>query len=184
MKPLHTHVRPAGRSAFSLVEVVFVMAILITGMGMFVHTISSTSKLGPVNRETELAMSAGRAVIEQLRSENPTLVFARYNADPADDPLGPGTGPGVGFAVAGLVPVDGDADGLAGEVVLPTLAGELREDLVDPVFGFPRDLNGDGAIDVLTHEGDYQVLPILVRIRWTGQVGPRVLELYTALEVM
>lgn len=182
---LHTHVRPAGRSAFSLVEVVFVMAILITGMGMFVHTISSTSKLGPVNRETELAMTAGRAVIEQIRSEGSrALVFSRYNADPADDPLAPGTGPGAGFAVAGLVPVDGDADGLAGEVVFPTLAGELREDLVDPVFGFPRDLNGDGAIDALTHEGDYQVLPVLVRIRWTGQVGPRVLELYTALEVM
>lgn len=184
MKPLHTHVRPAGRSAFSLVEVVFVMAILITGMGMFVHTISSTSKLGPVNRETELAMTAGRAVIEQIRSENPTLVFARYNASTADDPLGPGTAPGVGFAVAGLEPVTGDADGLAGEVVLPLSGGNLREDLVDPVFGFPRDLNGDGLIDTAPHQGDYEVLPILVRIRWTGQVGPRVLELYTALEVM
>jgi type II secretory pathway pseudopilin PulG len=40
--------RTRGRaSAFTLVEVVFVLAILLTGMGMFVHTITSTSKLGP-----------------------------------------------------------------------------------------------------------------------------------------
>ena len=172
------------RAGFSLVEIVFVMAILLTGMGMFVHTISSTSKLGPVNRESALAMAAARAALERIRSEGAPGVLARYNADPADDPGGAGTGPGPGFAVPGLEPVPGDPDGLVGEVVLPLSGTELREDLVDPLFGFPRDLDGDGAVDALDKSAGYQVLPLMIRLRWTGQIGPRELELYTALGVL
>ena len=85
-----------GRSsAFTLVEVAFVLAILLTGMGMFVHTITSTSKLGPVNRETVLALTAARGLAERIRSEAPAGVFARYNADPADDPGGRARPPGT-----------------------------------------------------------------------------------------
>jgi type II secretory pathway pseudopilin PulG len=173
--------RARGRSsAFTLVEVVFVLAILLTGMGMFVQTITSTSKLGPVNRETVLALTAARGLAERIRSEAPAGVFARYNADPADDPGVAGTAPGNDFECPGLNVLPGDADGFAGEVVFPLIGGELREDLVDAELGFPRDLDGDG-IDGDPHNDDYEILPILIRVRWTGQLGERTFDLYLAV---
>jgi len=182
MKLLPNTSVPGGeRSGFSLVEIVFVMTILLVGMGMFVQTITSTSKLGPVNREAVLAMTAARSVVEQIRSEATAGVLARYNANAGDDPGGPGTAPGSGFAVLGLTPVPGDPDGLAGEIVLPTTGGQLLETFTDPLFGFPRDVNGDGLRDALDHSGDYEVLPLLVRVRWTGQAGPRTLDIYTSI---
>jgi type II secretory pathway pseudopilin PulG len=169
-----------GTSAFTLVEVAFVLAILLTGIGMFVQTITSTSKLGPVNRETVLALTAARGMAERIRSEAPAGVFARYNADPADDPGVAGTAPGNDFECPGLNVLPGDADGFAGEVVFPLIGGELREDLVDAELGFPRDLDGDG-IDGDPHNDDYEILPILIRVRWTGQLGERTFDLYLAV---
>ena len=74
----------------------------------------------------------------------------------------------------------GDPDGLAGEIIFPVAGGELREDLVDAELGFPRDLDGDG-IDGQAHNGDYEILPILIRVRWTGQLGERTFDLYLAV---
>lgn len=42
----------------------------------------------------------------------------------------------------------------------------LREDLVAPRFGLPYDLSGDGAIDGLSRDDDYRMLPVVVRLRW------------------
>jgi hypothetical protein len=159
----------------------FVLAILLTGMGMFVHTISSTSKLGPVNRETVLAMTAARGMAEQIRSEGAAGVFARYNQFPKDDPGGVGTAPGPNFPVPGLSLVPGDSDGMAGEIIFPANGKNLREDIVDPALGLPRDLNGDGVMDNVDHSTDYEILPYTIRIRWTGKTGVRTFELQTAV---
>jgi hypothetical protein len=42
----------------------------------------------------------------------------------------------------------------------------LREDVAQPVFGLPADLNGDGTIDGASRNADYAVLPLLVTWRW------------------
>ncbi len=42
----------------------------------------------------------------------------------------------------------------------------LREDLEDPRFGLPADLNGDGAMDGMAHDDDYAVLPVRVIVQW------------------
>jgi len=160
---------------------VFVLAILITGMGMFVHTISSTSQLGPVNRETVLAMTAARHMAEQIRSEAVAGVFARYNNTPTDDPGGAGTAPGPYFDVLGLNVIPGDPDGMVGEIIFPVVGNTLHEDVVDAALGLPRDLNGDGAVDGADHSGDYEILPYTIRIRWTGKTGTRTFELQTAV---
>jgi hypothetical protein len=50
----------------------------------------------------------------------------------------------------------------------------LRENADLPQFGLPADLNADGDIDKASHDDDYVVLPVLVRVRWTtvgGQSG-------------
>jgi type II secretory pathway pseudopilin PulG len=60
-------------------------------------------------------------------------------------------------------------------------AWELREDYQDEGLGLPRDLNGDSILDSLDHSKDYILLPILIRVKWEGENGPRLFEVYTML---
>jgi hypothetical protein len=83
-----------------------------------------------------------------------------------------------------LSALDGDADGLPGEVIFPAVAGaagQLREDAAMPELGMPRDLNGDGAVDANDHALDYTLLPVIVRVRWRTASGAGVYELKTML---
>jgi hypothetical protein len=88
-----------------------------------------------------------------------------------------GPAPGPDFAVPGLDPLADDLDGRVGKIVLPELdtgsGVELREDLDMPELGMPRDLNGDGIVDSADHSGDYRVLPVLLRLDWSGRSGNR-----------
>jgi hypothetical protein len=46
----------------------------------------------------------------------------------------------------------------------------------------PRDLNGDGVIDSVTNcATTYKILPVRVRVRWTGAAGPAEVELHSML---
>lgn len=168
-------------AGFSIVEVLLVLTILTVGIGMFAGTLGSIMGLGPSLRESARATEAARSLIESLRGQNFNELWALYNADPADDPAGAGTGPGQAFDVVGLSPVPGDADGRVGIVVFPESGGELREDVADDRLGLPRDLNNDGAVDALDHAGDYRVLPLVVRVEWRGKGPARRIELYTTL---
>ncbi len=182
---MRLHPAPSGarseRAGFSIVEVMLVLTILTVGIGMFAGTLGSIMGLGPSMRETGRATEAARSVIESMRAQAFDQVWARYNADPADDPGGAGTAPGAAFDVPGLGPVPGDPDGRVGEIVFPELAGALREDVADERLGTPRDLDLDGVVDALDHAADYRVLPVLVRVQWQGKGPARRLELYTTI---
>jgi prepilin-type N-terminal cleavage/methylation domain-containing protein len=166
--------RARRRGAFTLVEVVVVMAILAVAMHALSRTMVSVLAEQTVNRETYIASSAAQSYVESLRDVPIQQIFALYNADPSDDPAGAGSAPGARFAVPGLDP--GDApDGLVGEIFFPTidLAApgdppdlELREDVFDAQLGTPRDLNGDFLIDGLDHASDCFILPARVVVRW------------------
>jgi hypothetical protein len=136
------------------------------------------------DHESSLAKEAGRAIIETLQAEDFDLVFALYNDDDADDPVF-GASPGHLFPVAGLRPRTDDADGFVGEILFPTdgaaFSGLLNEALQDSRFGCPRDLNGDGdTLDQLP-SGQYGLLPVVIRIEWTGTTGVSSLQLRTLL---
>ena len=160
----------------TLIEVTVAMFILFVALGATLGTISTFSALEQSNRESTVAQIAARSALEQLQATSFAQIFATFNTDPNDDPAGVGTAPGPGFAVAGLDPQDGDPDGLVGRIMLPFVPGAptvLRENLVDPSFGLPRDLDGDGAVDGGDRAGDYLVLPVRIRIEWTGPSGNR-----------
>jgi type II secretory pathway pseudopilin PulG len=181
-RPIHVQRRPQRqRAGFSIVEVMLVLTVLTVGIGMFAGTLGSVMGLGPSLRESALAIEAARAVIESMRARPFDQVYALYNADPADDPLGPGTAPGAAFAMPGLSAVPGDADGLVGLIVFPEVGGELREDSADADLGMPRDLDLDGAVDGVDHAADYRVLPVLVRVEWRGKGPARRIDLHTTL---
>lgn len=173
-----------ARAGMSLLELMIAIVLLLIGMLGFTQSLVSSVTTGATTRETSLATEAARRTLETLSSEDFGQVFARYNADPTDDPGGAGSAPGASFAVAGLQAAAGDPDGLPGEILFPTLAGApgvLREDAVNAALGVPRDLDGDGVVDALDHASDYRLLPVVVRVSWRGKAGDAQFELRTLL---
>lgn len=155
------------------------IAILTVSMAMYAQTISSASRLDPVANETMLAAEGARLTIERIRAEDFEQVFALYNADPADDPGGPGTAPGHTFAIDGLLPAT--AGGVVGRIDFPVVNGALRETFVDELLVMPRDLNCDGVVDGNDRALDYAILPVRVHVEWaskTGRHGKRSLDTY------
>jgi hypothetical protein len=166
------------------VELAVAMVVMLIAIGTLTSSVLSGMKLARANEETAQADQALRAFAEQLTATDFADVFATYNDDPEDDPGGEGTAPGASFAVAGLVALEDDEDGLVGSVNFPGMddfPGELHEDIEDTRFGTPLDLNVDEALDDEDHANDYVVLPVLIRLDWTGISGARHLELSTVL---
>lgn len=185
MRPLRAfRGRPAARGrarrGFSLLELIVAVTVLTIAAGAITSTLVISTSLTHINRETTLAVEAAQSAVESLRAVAFDEAFARYNASPGDDPAA-GASPGWTFDVPGLAPRPGDPDGRVGNILFPGDGFVLREDVDDRDLGMPRDLDGDGAIDALDHSGDYQVLPVRVRIEWTGEQGARSFELYTVL---
>ena len=170
--------RSRGRAGFSVVELLITLTILLVATRMTVQTLVSVNRLSPANRETSAALAAVKNVIEEMRNVEFSEIFARYNDDPSDDPA-LGSSPGADFDADLLEAQAADADGLVGRIEFPTLSGELREDFDDRDLGMPRDLNGDGIEDVSDHAGDYAILPVRIRIEWSGRAGDRAYEAYT-----
>lgn len=166
-------------AGFSLIELMiasFVLTVAVCGVS---GSMVSALALNRVNRETALAQEAIRRVMEEARGVPFPQIFAAYNSSAADNPPAPVVSPGRNFAVFGLEPQVGDADGFVGEVTFPTtvVAGveQLREDVVDAGLGMPRDLNGvlTPGDDLLNHANDYRLLPMRVRVSWRGVSGDR-----------
>ena len=173
----------------TMIELAVAMPIVLIALFVFAQILGSGVNLRQVGSDEWASSSAAQDALERIRNESFEELFVLFNEDPFDDPLGPGTAPGNRFAVSGLTPLPGVADGMIGEIVLPLVdvgtevapEWQVREDLVDPVLGMPRDLNGDSIVDDADHVADYTILPVLVRLRWKGKHGPREFELYTVL---
>lgn len=172
-----------ARAAFTILELMIAVTLVSLILVAVSNSIVTSMKATGVNRETALATDGLAAMMERLQGVGHfSDVFRLYNANPNDDPGMPGTAPGPNFAVPGLQPIDGDPDGFVGEIVFPTIGNDLREDVVDPRLGMPRDLNGNGSIDVnVPRNGDYKLLPVLLRIRWKGVGVERSMEIRTLL---
>jgi len=158
------------------------MLVLLVAVGGTLGSISSFTVLSDSSWQRSVAYTAAQETIERMQAENFRDVFARYNTDPADDPGA--NAPGADFDVEGLDVQAGDADGMVGRILFPVdpaTPTQLFENLVDDTFGFPRDLNGDGATDAADHADDYFILPVRVRVEWRARSGNRFIELETIL---
>jgi hypothetical protein len=173
---------PARRdSGFTAVEVIVTGAVLAVGACALVAALVNAMTLASVNRETAVATQAAREIVERLHGIQPCLVFRSFNKNPDDDPDGPYTAPGPDFRFdSGTTARTYGA--LTAEIIFPAdELGLLRESVSSPEFGMPRDLNGDGTIDGNDHSGDYVILPVRVRISWSGVSGRRSVETSTLL---
>jgi prepilin-type N-terminal cleavage/methylation domain-containing protein len=183
MPPQRT--RSRARRGLTLLELVCSIAVLTLGISGLARVTLGLQRAGSASRETELATQAARAMLERIQAESFAQAFRSFNATGADDPGGVNTAPGASFAVAGLRALPNDADGQPGEIVFPTVAaqpGVLSENVNDARLGMPQDLDGNGAVDTLNHATDYQILPVLVRVRWQSRDGSSgTVELQTIL---
>jgi hypothetical protein len=163
------------------------MGVMLFAFLALSRSLGESMQLGDTNQETAQATDAARELLEILDGvEDFSQVFFLYNLDPEDDPGGPGTAPGASFDVPELRPAAGDPDQRVGEIHFPTAVGasgrlELAEDADEPALGMPRDLDGDGLVDAEDHSTDYLLLPVTLRLRWTGANGERTLEVNTLL---
>ncbi|MCP3920000.1 MAG: hypothetical protein GY711_31105 [bacterium] len=173
-----------------MIEVAIALPIVLLAGSMFLSMVIAGSRQRQINVETARASGSAQDLLERLRNEELTDLFLLYNADPFDDPGGPGTAPGDTFQVEGLTPIEGVT--FVGEVLLPVLNigteavpdWQLREDSNNTDLGTPRDLNGDSVVDDRDHRGDVTLLPVHVRVRWQGRFGDRVFQLHTVLVEM
>ena len=163
------------------------MGILLTAILGLSQALLDSIVTNGLNRQMSLATDGARQVVSDLQGVGFEEVFGRFNSTRNGNLLGDRAITAGGFAIDGLDPLPGDADGLVGQIrfpeVLPAGGGvQLREDVVDPDFGSPRDLNGDGVVgDALDHAGDYRVLPVVIEVDWRGPAGPAHVEFKTVL---
>jgi len=183
MRPQGTRV--GARRGLTLLELVCSIAVLTLGISGLARVTLGLQRAGSLSRETELATQAARATLERIQAESFAQAFRDFNATGADDPGGANTAPGASFAVPGLRALPDDPDGLPGEILFPTPAGQpgvLSETIDDAHLGMPQDLDGNGAVDTLNHAIDYQILPVRVRVRWQSRDGSSgAIELETIL---
>ena len=174
---------PPGRAGFSMIEVLLGVLVLVVAVLGTMASITSAAMVGRSTRETTIAHKAAQRMLERMHGMPCSQVVGTFNTQPNDDPGGANTAPGPNFAVPGLDVRDGDPDGFAGEVLLPLgfPDSKIEEDMVDPSFGMPRDLNGDGVVDGVDHAGDYIIMPVRVRVEWTGTSGERAVEIESIL---
>lgn len=193
--------QPGSEGGFGLVDQMVATAVIgLTAMGFVGASLASRS-LEQDNRALSAAVEMSRQVLGQMQSTRFSETFARFNADPADDPEGEGTASGASFIwktveFLALGSGRGSSQGTGEEVcALPTEMSfqidfpvqnnlgvlELREDLNRPDLGLPRDLDGDGVITGVNVAGTYTILPVLIRTTWQSVQGPRTLTLATVL---
>ena len=174
------------RRGTTLLEIVVAGSVLAVAFSIYAGTSLAVRNEARATHEVTLASFACQRVVEAMRAAPFDEIFARWNHDRGDDPDGAGTAPGVSFDVPGLSSVEGDDDGLVGEVLLPEIevqpgVWQLREDSNAADLGMPRDLNGDSVLDDVDHSQDYFQIPVCVRARWNGRTGPCKYELYALL---
>ncbi|MEE2940813.1 MAG: prepilin-type N-terminal cleavage/methylation domain-containing protein [Planctomycetota bacterium] len=169
--------RGPKRSGFTMVEVMVALLVLTVAVQILSSTVTASISYTRVKRERAAAVVATTNVIETMHSLPFYDLFATYDEDPDDDPDGPGTAPGARFEVDGLTPLPGQE--FVGRIEFPTEGTRLVETVPDRRFGTPRDLNGDLLIDGDDRSGDYLVLPVVVTVEWTSQLGERRFEIAT-----
>lgn len=198
--PIDRPGRRVRRDGFGMIDcLVSVVVISLSSFGFLAASMSATS-LDIESRTIAAANRLTRVVLEEMQAAPIDELLARYNADPTDDPDGAGTARGDSFELdttevtkdTRVVEIDDPncpdekynraEDSISSipekmdcKIVLPTTTvggtSRLRENTVAPELGLPADLNGDGKIDGVDHDGDYQLLPVQIRIEWPAPDG-------------
>lgn len=164
--------RPAPTCAgFSLLESVIGMSVVVIGLMAMTSTSLVVHSLEESDKARRLAGDALQAVIEEVHAVSTAAVEDEDGwAATLLESYGAGGDPGTTFPVPDLTPWEGEAEVGSIQVVTDETLGD--RELGAPI-GMPRDLNGDGLVTDNDVSGNANLLPAVVRLRWTGESGDR-----------
>lgn len=159
--------RPGARAGFTLVELMVSFSALLVVLLGFSRMLVSSQLLSATTHEATLAKEAARGMIEVLQATPLVTLYPTYS------------GAGAGFDVRGLEAPDGDPDGLPGRILFPEQGGVLSELAIAPQYGWPIDMDGDGAVLTADVSATHRLLPVVVRVEWRGAGGNALVEFMT-----
>ncbi len=170
-----------AQRGFTLMELMVSFSALMVVLLGFSRMLLSSHMASSTTHEATLAKEAARAMVERLQATPLAEIYPSRNANAADDPGGAGTAPGANFVVRGLEAPPDDADGLPGHISFPERNGVLSELDIQPQYGWPMDMDRDG--DKLTADvsSTYRLLPVVVRVDWSGAGGVGHVEFKTVI---
>jgi hypothetical protein len=153
-----------------MVEVGLAITILVVAIMAMSASTYRLHSLRRTNRERVLAQNALRSVAEQIQATAQRLAL--------DDPeswsvdliaeLSPGGALGNTFVARELDPQDGEAAVGTIQVIVDETATDAALGLD---LGLPRDLDGDGLADDADVTATARILPVVLRLRWSGSRG-------------
>ncbi len=184
------HVRPRGERGILLLEVILaILVIAVATLGSASMTLSG-SNLSKANISAADATNVLRQLVEELEAVAFEEIYARFNADPSDDPDGPNTALGSEFtltpghrrALLDMSGSPGSSDAESNvrrtdfdvEFWFPEdVNGVLSEQVIAPLWGSQSwDIDGDGtAGNAGDRRQDYKLLPVAIRVTWTDPDG-------------
>ena len=171
---MHTRKNGGGRAparGFTLIELMVSFSALLIVMLGFSRMLLSSHMASNTTHEATLAKEAARSMIEQLQAMPLEDIYPTYKASQAAS----------GFDVRGLdAPLD-DADGKPGRILFPEQGGFLSELVVKPQYGWPMDMDRDGAVTSANVSATYKRLPVVVRVEWRGSGGDGLVEFRTVI---
>ena len=160
-----------SRSGFTLVELVVATTFLLIGLLAISSTTWRVHALRSHTTEHRIANNRMRLVVEHVRS-----LSAQARQDPDTwtatvvGALSAGGNPGSAFDAPGLTAPDGAAR--VGSIQIVTDETATDADLGEQL-GMPRDLDGDDIADDVDVSATAKLLPVILRIQWTGKSGTR-----------
>ena len=167
MRPLK--LRPSKESAFTMIEVLVFAVLLLMGLMALTSTSITVHKLRGAVDERNTARAGMQSVIEEMQRNSSLL----YNADPSWSSAFLAQ-----YAAGGIVGDTFDVFGLgpqAGQPSVGTIQVITDETIADDELqirlGLPVDLDNDGFIDNNDVTATADILPVIVRVAWTGVSG-------------
>lgn len=177
---LHTARRPSpaprrsSTAGFTLIEVLVTASVLLIGLLAMTSTSVVVNSLRKSASDQQTAQGALQAIVEDLHA-----TARAADNDPLNwtneilDVYGAGGTPGNSFAVPGLEAWAGAANVATVQVVTDETTTDAA---LGAAAGMPRDLNGDGAVNSVDVRSTASLLPVIVRLQWTGSAGQQQLS--------
>jgi prepilin-type N-terminal cleavage/methylation domain-containing protein len=170
----------ARQAGFSLIEVLIGTVVLVLALLGHMASTFAEYRMARTQETRSEVLHVARQFVERLRSDDDWEgLYARLRVmqnlaakpDAGLTRLEDGRGAFAPDLYYGdfVLPVWLDSLAVLVDVPFDPLSPQnLREDLHQPRYGLPADLDGDGLIDATPHQQDYRALPVVITFRWQG----------------
>lgn len=159
------------KGGFTIIEIVIAMTVMLIGLLAFTSTSLIVHSVSEADRERRLAVSGLRIATQRLQARSTAAIESDDGwAVTLTQAYLAGVNPGPTFDVEGLDPWDG----LPNVGSIQVITDETTTDAdIDVNLGMPRDLDMDGLAVSNDVSNSAEILPVVIRMRWSGGGGDR-----------